>query len=150
MKSIKYLSIILIILVVGLLGLIYHYETHTFNKPNFEKDIKKVNIEDYKDEALTIAEGYSFFITHSPSIKDNYMYVDFVSLCDDNTYLKLRIFQGENIIGETGLIKSSERIEKVKISSELEKKDFVFLIMSYEKDTYLSLGEVKLKVKVGN
>ena len=47
------------------------------------------------------------------------------------------------------LIKGGQRVEKVKLNDKLSKQDYKFVIMSYEKDTYYSLGEVQLNVKVG-
>lgn len=149
MKSIKYLSCILVLLIIGLIVLNIYYKNHSFNKPDFEENVETINIEDYENTKVNVNSDYSFYATHSPKIEDGYMTIEFANLSSENVYLKLRVMQGKNIIGESGLIKTGEMVEKVKINEDLVKKNFVFLIMSYEKDTYYSLGEVKLNVKVG-
>jgi len=149
MKSIRYLSIVLVALIIGLVILNIYYKNKGFNEPEFEKNIEKINTDDYKDLKVNISNDYSFYATHNPKIEDNYMNIDFVNLSSEKVYLKLRVMQGDNIIGETGLIKTGEKIDRIKINDTIEKKNFIFLIMSYEKDTYYSLGEVKLNVEVG-
>ena len=77
--------------------------------------------------------------------KDKYIYVNFYSLTNDKTYLKVRVLQDDVIIAESGLLKKNEFVEKLKMKRSLiESKRITYLVMSYEKDTYYSLGEVRL------
>ena len=147
MNKNKTLLLILIALLIGLL-LLNINRNGRFNKPDFDRTSEKINLDDYEKKSVKVTDGYIFYVSPNPKIKNGYINVDFVSLCDDNIYLKLRVFENENLIAESGLIKKGEIIKKLKIKNSNVKK-IMYVVMSYEKDTYYSLGEIKLKAKVG-
>jgi len=151
MKRIKVLIIILCILVLGLVCMLLT-NNNDFKKPSFESNaiVLKDNSE-YIDKVLTIKKGYSLFIEGNPKYENGYLYINFYVNTDDNIFLKVRILDKDEIIGESGLLKTGEFLEKVKVKPmDYVGKELTYLIMGYEKDTYYSAGEVKLTVKVGD
>ena len=72
----------------------------------------------------------------------------FTNPSDNNAWLKLRISDEQgNIIGESGLIKPGQYLRSVKLSKKITADTTVSVkIMSYEPDTYNSLGAVPMKI----
>ena len=136
------LSVILIALVISIILVV---KNNSFKPPRFDENAKSFEKVPDEEKVVKFDDNYAFYIEGSPKIKDNYIYINFYSLSGENTYLKVRILQDDNIIAESGLLKSNEYIEKVKINKSLSNsKKITYLIMSYEKDTYYSLGEIRL------
>ncbi len=69
---------------------------------------------------------------------------------ENDVWLKLRILdKNGNILGETGIIKPGEYVEKAALSRECEAgTEIVLKIMGYEPETYHSAGAVTLKTKI--
>ena len=74
----------------------------------------------------------------------------FTNPSDNNAWLKLRITDDQGtVIGESGLIKPGQYLRSVKLSKEITEDTTVSVkIMSYEPDTYNSLGAVPMKITV--
>ena len=136
------LSIVLVILIVSI---ILVSKSNKFIPPSFDdnaRDFKKIPNE---QGTIKVNEDYVFYIEGSPKIKDDKIYVNFYSLASKNIYLKVRVLQNDTIIAESGLLKSNEWIETIRLKETLfTSKRITYLIMAYEKDTYYSLGEVRL------
>ncbi|MBQ8404508.1 MAG: hypothetical protein IJX55_08825 [Clostridia bacterium] len=69
----------------------------------------------------------------------------------NEVWLKLRVLdKGGKILGETGLIKPGEYVEKVTLSGTFEAgTEIVLKVMGYEPETYYSAGSVSLRTKIG-
>ena len=149
MKSIKILCSILGVLVIGLVIMLLT-NNNDFKKPSFESNIIKVNDNtEYTNNLITIRDGYSFYIEGSPEYKNNNLHINFYSNSDESIYLKVRVLKDDKVIGESGLIKTGELLKSLRIKNLKVNDELTYLIMGYEKDTYYSAGELKLKIKVG-
>ncbi len=145
MKNNKILIFLLIVSVVLIGLIIYLMDARNFHPPKFDKFAKP--FEEAPTDIIAVTNDYKFYIEGEPILKDGYLYINFYSLTSEDIYLKVRILENDNIISESGLIKSHEYLEKIKYSSE--SKRITYLVMSYEKDTYLSMGEVRLHAMLG-
>jgi len=152
-KLVITLTIVLIILIsiIIVLGINLKKKT-TFVKPEFDnlattelpKDL------DYSKGVLKIMDGYSIYIDATPKIIDNELIINFISMKDNNVWIKVRILNDDNVVGESGLIRAGEYLDKIKLTGKLtSNKDITYMIMGYEIDTYLSAGVVTLKTKEG-
>ena len=69
---------------------------------------------------------------------------------ENTVWLKLRVLDGTGrILGESGLIRPGEHLESVRLSTlPAEESGLVFKIMSYQPETYESMGAVELRPQV--
>ena len=141
-KTVIILSTIIVIMIIGI---IYFSIDKKFVPPKFEENAKTFEKVPNEDKIIRVNDDYAFYIDGIAKVKDKYIYVNFYSLTNDKTYLKVRVLQDDVIIAESGLLKKNEFVEKLKMKRSLiESKRITYLVMSYEKDTYYSLGEVRL------
>lgn len=152
-KLLIILSTILIVFICVIVFLLINIDRKsTFKKPEFDKSAEEIpsNL-NYEESVLKVVDGYSIYISSSPKFEDNHLKIDFISLGTNNIWIKVRILDENNkIIGETGLVKPGEYLEKVKLNKSLKSKDQIkYKIMGYEIDSYLSAGVIKLNTKVG-
>ena len=70
---------------------------------------------------------------------------------DNEVYLKLRVLDGKGkILGETGLIKPGEYVKDVELIDALAVGTSIKLkIMSYDIETYMSMGSASLNTAIG-
>lgn len=94
--------------------------------------------------------AYSVYICGVPHVDGINLNVYFTNTEQNDCYLKLRVIdENDNILGETGLLKPGEYVEAVKLKKKLGKGTSVKLkVMSYDTETYESLGAVVLIVTV--
>ena len=142
------LSIILLILIMIIILLMVSIRNKsTFKKPEFDKNAIETIPSDleYQKKILNVTDNYSIYINPEPVIKNNSIILNLISLETNNILVKVRILNKDKIVAETGLIKPGQYLEKVKLDEELNVGDeIVYIIMGYEKDSYLSAGSVKL------
>ena len=148
------LSVILIILVSIIIFLLININSKKqFKKPEFDKNATTIPEKlEYKEKAIKISEGYSLYIDPIPKLDQNdNLSINLVSLEENKIWIKVRILNAkEEIIGETGLIKPGEYLEKVQINQQLSENDQItYKIMGYEKDTYRSAGTISLNTRIG-
>lgn len=144
------LAIFLVIIIVLSVSI---KEKETFKKPELDKNISKVpETLEYEKSVLNISDGYSIYISPNPKVfEDDCLKIDLVSIRSNEVYIKVRILDKEgNIIGETGLLKAGDYLEKVELNRKIETNEkLIYKIMGYEVDTYMSAGSVSLNTKVG-
>lgn len=148
------LSTILIILISIIIFLLININSKKqFKKPEFDNAATSIPEKlEYKAKAIKISEGYSLYIDPIPKLVQNdNLSINLVSLEENKIWIKVRILNAkEEIIGETGLIKPGEYLEKVQINQQLSKNDQItYKIMGYEKDTYRSAGTISLNTRIG-
>ena len=147
------LTILIILISIIIVLLVSIKDKETFKIPDFDKEISVIpDSLNYEKSVLNILNGYSVYISPNPKmVDDNYLKIDFVSVKTNSVYVKVRIFDKMgNVIGETGLLKPGDYLEKVKLNKNLEVNDgLTYKIMGYDKDTYISAGSVSLSTKVG-
>lgn len=148
------LSTILIILISIIIFLLININNKKqFKKPEFANAATSIPEKlEYKEKAIKVSEGYSLYIDPIPKLDQNAnLSINLVSLEENKIWIKVRILNAkEEIIGETGLIKPGEYLEKVQINQQLSKNDQItYKIMGYEKDTYRSAGTISLNTRIG-
>lgn len=100
-------------------------------------------------------EGMSFsaHVCAEVIIENNTADLYFTSAAENEVWLKLRVLDAEgNILGETGLIKPGEYVQSVSFETLPKDGETIRLkLMSYEPETYYSMGAVVLNttVKIG-
>lgn len=157
MKNNKLLIIlctILAILAIVIVGLLFSIKSkESFKKPDFDSNVTEIPSDlDYQKSVLNILDGYSIYISPNPKIvDDDYLKIDFLSVSTNNVYVKVRILDSENnIIGETGILKAGDYLEKVKLSKSVKVNDNItYKIMGYDQDNYTSAGSVSLNTRIG-
>ena len=142
-KKITILSLILLVLIVIIFALL---DARRFHPPKFEENAKV--FENEPEGLITVNDDYIFSINGNPTLSNNYLNINLYSLTSENIYIKVRIMQGDKIIGQSGLLKSHEYLDKLYVSSINKSKGIQYVIMGYEKDTYYSMGEVTLNIKM--
>ena len=157
MKNNKLLIIlctILAILAIVIVGLLFSIKSkESFKKPDFDSNVTEIPSDlDYQKSVLNILDGYSIYISPNPKIvDDDCLKIDFLSVSTNNVYVKVRILDSENnIIGETGILKAGDYLEKVKLSKSVKVNDNItYKIMGYDQDNYTSAGSVSLNTRIG-
>ncbi len=140
----KLISILAILLII-IIYLIFIYKP-SFKVPDFEKEAKKYT-ELKEMKPLEIKENYVVYIGKNIKIKNSVLSFYLASAKNNNVYIKCRVYEENKIIGETGLIKPGEYIEKIKLKKILAEK-VTIKIMGYDIKTYQSTGSVKFEVQV--
>ncbi len=152
-KPIIILSVILLVLIIIIILLMVSIRNKsTFKKPEFDKNATSTvptNL-DYQSKIFNVTDNYSIYIEPEPVIKNNNIILNLISLDTNDILVKVRILSKDKIVAETGLIKPGQYLEKVKLNKKLNvNDDITYIIMGYEKDTYLSAGSVKLNTRIG-
>lgn len=153
-KYLIILTTILVALVIIIILLSVNLKNKTtFVKPKFDLNtISEIpeNL-DYKSSILNVNDGYSIYINASPIVDNDNLIIDFISMSDNNIWIKVRILNSnDEIIAETGLVKPGEYLRTVELNKSISKGDaMTYMIMGYEKDSYLSAGLVKLNTRIG-
>lgn len=116
-----------------------------FQAPPFEENALRGvpagvdKLEHYRE--IVVEGGYTFSLDGTPILDGDRLLVHFSSHANNAAWLRIRIYDMEgNKIGESGLLRAGEYVEAVSLSS-IPPIDAVFVkILSYEPDTYYSLG----------
>ena len=147
------LSVILLILIILIILLTISIKNKsTFKKPEFDKNvIENISSElDYQNKIIKVTDNYSLYIEPEPIINDNSLIINLISLDTNNILLKVRVLKEDEVVAETGLIKPGQYLEKVQLKKKLDVNDeIVYMVMGYEKDSYLSAGAIKLNTRIG-
>ena len=158
MKKNKYtiiLTTILIILICIIIMLFINITNkQTFHKPQFETNaINEIPKElNYEESIVEISEGYSLYIDGIPTIKNNELILNLISLKENSVWIKIRVLnEKEQIIAESGLLKPGEYLKSIKLNRKASKKDNItYMIIGYEIDSYLSAGTISLNTRIGD
>ena len=157
-------KIILSVLAVALVGIIISCVivsqsdskkqiSPVFSAPAFDSNAAVVSVDDIPQSAeyksLTIKENFKISIARVVLIKDNVAEVYFTSDSGNAAWLKIEVLSADGKIcyGESGLLKQGETLEKITLNSNPEGNELIIKILSYEPDTYYSLGTATVKVK---
>lgn len=94
--------------------------------------------------------AYRVNICGIPCVDGKELAVYFANVADNEPYLKLRVLDTEgNVLGETGLLRPGEYVRAVTLNKAIEPGTEVKLkVMSYDPETYESMGSVGLNVTV--
>ena len=153
-KKLILLSGILIVLIVLIILLSINIkQKESFVKPEFDTNVLNEvpeNIE-YKNSTLNIAENYDIYINGLPTIENNKLIVDFISMKENNVWIKIRVLNNkEKVIAESGLVKPGEYLKSITLKKRISNEEKItYMIIGYEIDTYMSAGTVKLNTRIG-
>ena len=150
-KTIIILSMVAAILLITICVLTIN-KKNKYNIPSFDQNAVSGLPQDVDEKLaynqLKVKEGYEISVAGKPGLTDNELFIYLTNDGKNEIYIKARVYKNNKIIGETGLIKPNEFIEKLKVSSLKKGDDIVLKIMGYEKETYQSAGAVSLNLKV--
>lgn len=103
---------------------------------------------------LTEADGYKpidaqvfqFSVCGKLMLEDGKTDIWLTNHAENGVWLKAKLMDAENnALGETGLIRPGEYVQSVQLAKPpAETADVIMLVMSYEPDTYYSMGSVSL------
>lgn len=146
MKKIQiFLFITAIVLIIILILTATSYKTK-FEIPPFDKNAKEYK-EELKIDPIEVGDNYKIYINGDMKTKKTNLQTYIASDKTNKVYIKVRIYQNERIIGETGLIKAGYYINKIKLNEKIT-GNILIKIMSYNTKTYQSEGSVTFEVKV--
>lgn len=153
-KKIGILTSLAIILCVGMaFGYItFARGERTFLPPQREASVKEGLPEALKNyQELPVREGYIVGMDTNPVFKDGKLYLNAVNKEGNNVWFLVRLYQGKKRIGETGLLKPGEYVEKIPCEKTLASGEEVLVqIVAYEPDTYHSEGVARVSCKVAS
>ena len=152
-KIITTLTIISALSIISVFLVIFLVPTKTkFIKPPFDKNSIKGFPEVSNNlgyQEFQVGESYVVFLCGKVYKTNNKLTLYFTSIKENDVYVKLKIYKNDKEIAETGLIKPGEYIKEVNLNKRVKKGDeIVIKVMSYEKDTYYSMGVVTLNTTV--
>ncbi len=147
------LSVVLLILIIIIVSLMINIKNKsTFKKPDYDKNaIETIPTSlDYQSKIINVTDNYSLYVEPSPTIKDNDLIINLISLETNNILIKVRVLNNDKVVAETGLIKPGQYLKNVKLNKKINVDDeIIYVIMGYEPDTYLSAGSIKLNTRIG-
>lgn len=99
---------------------------------------------------LSVRQGY---VAHVCGVlrsdADGTVAVWFSSDAGNDVWLKLRLKNADGVtVGETGILKPGEYVEKLQLNDHAKSGDVILYIMGYEPETYYSAGSVSLATKL--
>ena len=123
-----------------------------FTAPPFEENIELgvpyvEEVLNYSD--ITIEGNYSFSIAGTPLLEENELSVYFTNPKENEVWLLLRVYNalGEQI-GATGIVRPGEFVKSVTLDSSVTDESIRVKVLSYEPDTYYSLGTASATLPV--
>lgn len=124
----------------------------SFIKPDFETNStegfpEKID-SSLKYEEVKIDDNYIVYLCAMPKIDENILTLYFTSVESNKGLLKVRILDKDsNILGESGLINPNNYIKDITLNRTLDDNEQITVyVMNYEKDTYFSLGGIRLNL----
>ena len=129
-------------------------EQKQFVPPSFDKAAitGEPTVPENLGYSILYREGMSFKVGICGKIilKNNSADIYFTNISGNNVWLKVRFYdQSGQIIGESGLIKPGEYLKSVSFDNTLSSTEGITLkVMSYEPETYRSVGAITLTPKV--
>lgn len=124
-----------------------------FSAPAFDNNAVILNVGDIPQTAeyksLTIKDGFKISMSSVVTITDNSADIYFTSDINNIAWLKVEILSadGKTSFGESGLLKQGEGLKQIELDSLPDGDELIVKILSYEPDTYYSLGTATVKVE---
>ena len=126
----------------------------SFSPPDFDKaavvgtPIEAKSMSNYG--TLNIAKGFIVSMCSSLSNINEKAEIWFTSNADNSVWVKLCIFDTDgNLLGESGLLKPGEYVQYIDIKNVPTNSEYVVAkILSYEPDTYYSLGSATAQINL--
>lgn len=125
-----------------------------FSAPAFDSNAVILSTDDIPQAAeyksLTIKDGFKISMSSVVTINGNTADIYFTSDIGNTAWLKIEVLSadGKTSFGESGLLKQGETLKQLKLNSNPNGNELVIKILSYEPDTYYSLGTATVKVEI--
>ena len=102
--------------------------------------------EEYMYQEVKVNDDYIVYLCSIPTVKDNKLTIYFTSVKTNKGLIRIKVLDSKNnIIGESGLLNPNSYVKEILLSNDLYDNEIITIkVMNYEKDTYYSLGEIKL------
>ncbi len=157
-KTTKILTIIsitaaaLFLIAVLVVLIVRNNKPEGYVKPLFDKNCITMSFDDAPGNKVGVTEGFTVAVPNSVSGNKKGINVCFASASDNKGNIKLELIDSDgNIVAESGLIKPGEYLETISkvYSKNLPKSDcdITIKVLTYEPETYVSLGSCTFKVK---
>ena len=148
---------ILVLAIVCIISLIIRVSTN--QKGEFVIPEKETNAMDGKPSDMPkdcvyqeakVNNDYIVYLCAAPLFVDNKLDIYFTSSANNKGLMRIKVLDLQNnVIGESGLINPNSYIKYVLLNKNLESNERITIkIMHYEKETYYSLGEIKIDLHV--
>ena len=156
-NKLSLLLIVCIVSIIFMLAVLYikpQTVNQMFTPPPFETEVQTgIPVVDQKLGYTTLKNdsmSFSLSICGKPIVVGDTSEIYLTNNEDNNVWIKLRVLdENSNILAETGLIKPDEYLKDIKFDVIPKDNDKIILkIMSYEIDTYYSMGTVSLNTKI--
>ena len=96
---------------------------------------------------LNLTEDIAVALYSAPVVQDGRAQVFFTSPDTNTGWIRLRITDSKgNVLGETGLLQPGEYVEYIDLAKTPKKPDAVARILTYEPDTYYSMGSATAEI----
>ena len=150
------LTMILLALLMYLTSMITNREQEIiikdFTTPPFEEYVELgiPTVEEVPNYSDIVIEGnYGFSIAGTPVLEENELSVYFTNSKENTVWLLLRVYNalGEEI-GTTGIVRPGEYVKSVTLDSSATDESIRVKVLSYEPDTYYSLGTASATLPV--
>ena len=144
----------LIILEIIIIKINIFLKKEEFSIPEVEKNTIEGSPKNISKECMyqevKVNDDYVVHLCAIPTYKDNKLTIYFTSSKVNKGLVKFKVLDlKNNVIGESGLISSNSYIKDISLNKELSDKEKITIkVMHYEKDTYYSLGGIKLDLQV--
>lgn len=136
------------LMVMGMV-VIRHNQTPPFQPPSFDSTAQTGTptvAEKYQWAPLEVTDGYTVSLCAQPTVEDDQAVVYFTSPQDNQVWVKLRLLsQAGEILGESGVVRNGEYVERVPLSHPLtQDTPVVMQVVAYTPETWYSGGNVTL------
>lgn len=85
----------------------------------------------------------------TPVVEDGKLLVLFTTAEENACWVRLRICDEKgNVLGQTGLLRAGEYVEYVELSQSPKSKNLLAKILTYEPETYYSLGTANVNLQL--
>ena len=128
-------------------------EQKSFVPPPFDDGaaVGEPTVPDHLGYSILYQEGMSFKvgICGKINVTNGSADVYLTNVSENNVWLKVRFYdRSGDIVGESGLIKPGEYLQSVTLNDISDTDNITVKVMSYEPDTYKSMGAITLNPKI--
>lgn len=105
---------------------------------------------EYMYQEAKVNNEYIVYLCAIPTVQDKELTIYFTSINTNKGLMKIKVLDSKNnVIGESGLINPDSYIKSITLNKDLKDQEQITIkVMHYEKETYYSLGGIKLDVHV--
>lgn len=153
-KKISFITMISLALCAVLLFTYMRYKDgyETFKEPEHESTaVAGVPVveEERHYAQLPVKEGYIVGVCATPFVDGNELYLNMTNNEGNTVWLKVRVYQGDNMIGESGILYPGEYVEKVNCSKSLVAGESILVkTLAYSPETFHSEGVAQISCEL--